>query len=828
MRVLTFTLLLCLCLINISKAQETPTASIDAMCIFDPATVDPTTLPQGMEIVDMGGKKYVQIVLNGWSSIIKVPTFNLKAGMSASCDLKFSIGDASVAAGYSLAKINATVQLMDTINQIKNPWGEGMVASSQTMGQSPATGLMSKVSASKISADMKLVNQIQFFGQQTISWGSTTGDTLWVGKIRAQIIEEGVIFNPINLEPNDKMSVVEIDGKKYAQIVLNGWNSTINVPEFKIAAGLVPSCNIKYSLGSASKASGLTLEKINSAVQLMDTINKVKNPWGEGMVPSSVAMSKTASNTIGKVTAKFSTDMKMVHQIQLFGQETVSWGATTADTIWVGKVRAVVPNDATTIVDPANYDAENLHAGWEIVTIDGTKYFKVALKSWDNVLPIDEFKFPAGTTDFSASIKYETGTSGFDLAKINTFFKLANVNGTTWTEIGAAGAPSSSTFKTYKVSVKDASLKASVVQVAGQETTGWSAVTGDYIYIGKVTTNAAAPKDPNIIFDPATFDGALGAGWEIVTLDGVKYFKVKLNGWSSWTNVPEYSFPAGTTGFKASVKLEKGNPDYDVEDINVFMKFSTSGWTEIAAGSGDASDKFKNYMINVADPSMKAGVFQVAAQEDVSGGGTALVGDVIYISKVVAVKATPVTFIVDDSADKTYEGFMLKGSWLTASGEYDTNWNGGVEHTQLYDDGTHGDAVAADNIWTVKLYMLSDAGKNTWEWGFNDLEETWIPSKNTQFKVADDKAVTTTYVIPGEVGINDFSANWNIYPNPAKDQINIQGLTVKSVAIFNLTGSKVMESTKNSFNISSLNKGIYMVKITDENGKVAVKKLNKN
>ena len=91
------------------------------------------------------------------------------------------------------------------------------------------------------------------------------------------------------------------------------------------------------------------------------------------------------------------------------------------------------------------------------------------------------------------------------------------------------------------------------------------------------------------------------------------------------------------------------------------------------------------------------------------------------------------------------------------------------------------------------------------------------------------------YKIEGGVLSNsDFnSTNVSIYPNPASDSLNIKSSNntiIKSVSIFDLKGSTVL--TKDNLNISeslisinSLQTGIYMVKVTSENGSSIIKKL---
>ncbi|MCZ8197735.1 MAG: T9SS type A sorting domain-containing protein [Flavobacterium sp.] len=65
-----------------------------------------------------------------------------------------------------------------------------------------------------------------------------------------------------------------------------------------------------------------------------------------------------------------------------------------------------------------------------------------------------------------------------------------------------------------------------------------------------------------------------------------------------------------------------------------------------------------------------------------------------------------------------------------------------------------------------------------------------------------------------------------IYPNPTSDNFSIEMENeVKSVEIYSLQGQKVMTSESKNINVSSLSKGIYMVRIEDENNAIATQKL---
>ena len=77
--------------------------------------------------------------------------------------------------------------------------------------------------------------------------------------------------------------------------------------------------------------------------------------------------------------------------------------------------------------------------------------------------------------------------------------------------------------------------------------------------------------------------------------------------------------------------------------------------------------------------------------------------------------------------------------------------------------------------------------------------------------------------------LNDF--RFTLYPNPAKDVIGFQSeLPLASVEIFSLTGSKVLSKSNNveQVEVGNLAKGIYMLKATATDGKVATQKLIKD
>ncbi|WP_442786863.1 T9SS type A sorting domain-containing protein [Flavobacterium suncheonense] len=87
-------------------------------------------------------------------------------------------------------------------------------------------------------------------------------------------------------------------------------------------------------------------------------------------------------------------------------------------------------------------------------------------------------------------------------------------------------------------------------------------------------------------------------------------------------------------------------------------------------------------------------------------------------------------------------------------------------------------------------------------------------------------AATPNFTL-GTTSFNNISG-LNVYPNPANDFLHITTAIngVKTIAVYDVMGKEVLNTTtaNETINVSSLNAGIYMVKITEE-GKTATRKL---
>ncbi len=58
----------------------------------------------------------------------------------------------------------------------------------------------------------------------------------------------------------------------------------------------------------------------------------------------------------------------------------------------------------------------------------------------------------------------------------------------------------------------------------------------------------------------------------------------------------------------------------------------------------------------------------------------------------------------------------------------------------------------------------------------------------------------------------------SVYPNPAKDYIQISGLSIAQNQLYNLNGNLVQTTNSDKIDISSLSKGVYLLQTTDTDG----------
>lgn len=125
------------------------------------------------------------------------------------------------------------------------------------------------------------------------------------------------------------------------------------------------------------------------------------------------------------------------------------------------------------------------------------------------------------------------------------------------------------------------------------------------------------------------------------------------------------------------------------------------------------------------------------------------------------------------------------------------------------------------NWHTVDLSHFK-AGTQAIGFSFQSSDNDPIYGANTPTYVAIDNI---NYSIVTGIENVVASNKLNVYPNPANDNITVNGTDFSSVEISNLNGESVLTSTATNINISNLASGIYVVKIADNNGNVTTQKL---
>ena len=87
----------------------------------------------------------------------------------------------------------------------------------------------------------------------------------------------------------------------------------------------------------------------------------------------------------------------------------------------------------------------------------------------------------------------------------------------------------------------------------------------------------------------------------------------------------------------------------------------------------------------------------------------------------------------------------------------------------------------------------------------------------------------TIYVSFNGWGIeDDNAAEVKVYPNPANDKVHVEGEGIESVALFDLLGNCLRNmdfNTSNTLNVSGLSKGIYVLMLTTQDGRIGYQKL---
>ncbi len=249
-------------------------------------------------------------------------------------------------------------------------------------------------------------------------------------------------------------------------------------------------------------------------------------------------------------------------------------------------------SSAQVIFDPATYPQDSLPSGMTLDTIEGRVYVQIILNEWNSYIKIDpHVAINENATHFRVIAKYGAGVSGFELSQIKTFLKLVNPD---YTELAAAANASGDSLIYYQVKLAKID-QVGYIQVAGQETTNWTAVTGDTLWLGKVM---AVEVDPQAIFDPDAYDpDLLLEGDSIVELDGVKYCRLILHDGSEYIPTFPFTIDDVTQWMRVKMKYGGGVSGIELSKITVDIElWDWDPWVLLgSAGKRGVSPEWKIY-----------------------------------------------------------------------------------------------------------------------------------------------------------------------------------------------------------------------------------------
>ena len=135
------------------------------------------------------------------------------------------------------------------------------------------------------------------------------------------------------------------------------------------------------------------------------------------------------------------------------------------------------------------------------------------------------------------------------------------------------------------------------------------------------------------------------------------------------------------------------------------------------------------------------------------------------------------------------------------------------DYNYVDDNATHGEC----KIWTGGSQLVPGDGNLEMAYNYNAACNEYY-----------DVEVDVTYIDVTTLKEHAQTASFKVYPNPVKDEINIQAESFAKAEIYSVTGQKLMESNVNTFNVSALSQGVYLLKVYDlddnsETQKIVVK-----
>lgn len=74
-------------------------------------------------------------------------------------------------------------------------------------------------------------------------------------------------------------------------------------------------------------------------------------------------------------------------------------------------------------------------------------------------------------------------------------------------------------------------------------------------------------------------------------------------------------------------------------------------------------------------------------------------------------------------------------------------------------------------------------------------------------------------------GIEDYESSFRVFPNPANNQVKVEGANINQIMIYNMVGQMVETTTETTINTASYNNGVYILRILTNEGNTVTKRV---
>lgn len=130
----------------------------------------------------------------------------------------------------------------------------------------------------------------------------------------------------------------------------------------------------------------------------------------------------------------------------------------------------------------------------------------------------------------------------------------------------------------------------------------------------------------------------------------------------------------------------------------------------------------------------------------------------------------------------------------------------------------------ADFLATTPVY----SGATTGGWVKRVVDLSSYAGKNVNIAFRHHNVSGEYYIFIDDINIDNVENNTvNIYPTPTNNTLNIEGNGIRNIQMFDAFGRMVLESaTGGRYDISNFTNGVYIVRVTTDNG-ISTKKVVK-